>query len=244
MLNNIKNSVYTLLEKEDSGHGFDHVIRVYNLALKFAEIEGADKYTVGIAALLHDVDDYKLVGVLEAENLSNAKMIMNNNSVPLDIQSKILNIINTMGYSKLLKGIRPQSLEGMVVSDADMCDAIGATGIIRSILYTASSKGNGIVFDKNILPNINITAEEYNNQGTTYDTDNAINHFFEKLLKLNNLMMTSSGKNESCLRQKIMIDFLYQFFREENALEWSKFLDDYLVELNDKSLVRSYTKNV
>ena len=240
MLDDIKNSVFKLLNKDDSGHGCDHVIRVYELAINFAKKEGANVYIVGLASLLHDVDDYKIVGKEQASKLTNAKNIMSKYNVSIDIQKLVLNIIKNMGYSNVLKGIRPQSLEGMIVSDADMCDAIGASGIIRSIMYAVSSKGNGVIFDRNIWPNVNITAEEYNNLGTTYDTDGAINHFFEKLLKLNNLMMTKSGKKEALQRQKIMIAFLRQFFVEEIVPEWGAFLEKYLICLDENEV--SYTK--
>jgi uncharacterized protein len=155
-------------------------------------------------------------------------MILNELNVDNNKQNYIIDIIKSMGYSNYLKGIRPKTLEGQIVSDADMCDAIGSSGIVRSIVYATSSKGNGIIFDRDVYPNVNITNEEYNQKGTTHSTDNAINHFFEKLLKLNNLMMTKSGKKESNKRQKIMIDFLRQYFYEENAKEWLEFLDEFL----------------
>ena len=234
MLEEVKKSVFELLDKEDSGHGVDHVLRVYNLALEFAKLEGANPLIVGLAALLHDVDDYKIVGKEQALKLTNTRNIMNKNFVSKDIQLQVIEIIKNMGYSNYLKGVRPHTLEGMIVSDADMCDAIGANGIIRSVIYAVSSKGNGVIFNKNIFPNINITALEYNNLGTTYDTDNAINHFFEKLLKLSNLMMTKSGISESLKRQEIMIQFLEEFFREENVSDWSNFLKIYLENINCK----------
>ena len=230
MIEEIKKLVYEILENDNSGHGMDHIIRVYNLSLKFAELEQANQEIVAIASLLHDVDDYKIVGIENANKLNNAKNIMNSVNLDYEKQNKVLDIIQNMGYSKSLKGIRPTTIEGKIVSDADMCDATGATGIIRSIVYAVSSKGNGIIFDKKIFPNINITAKEYNSAGSTHDTDNAINHFFEKLLKLPNLMLTKSGKQEATDRQKIMIDFLTNFFQEENALEWLQFLEKYIKE--------------
>jgi len=228
MENIIKNMVSELLSNDNSGHGFEHISRVEELALKFAEKENANKEIVSITSLLHDVDDYKIFGIENSTNLTNAKKIMNLANVDVSIQKKVIDNINNMGYSKSLRGIRPTTLEGKVVSDADMCDAIGANGIIRSIVYAVRDKGNGVIFDKNIFPNDNITYKEYNSHGSTHDTDNAINHFFEKLLKLPSLMMTDSGREEASKRQKIMIDFLKQFFIECDVPEWSKYLDDYL----------------
>jgi len=231
MIEKVKNLVFELLDSDSSGHGSDHVLRVYNLALKFAEMEGANKEIVGLAALLHDVDDYKLFGKVSAGNLTNAKEIMNKANIDNDTQKEVLDIIKTMGYKNSLRGIRPNSLEGQIVSDADMCDGMGANGIIRSIVYAVSDKGNNRIFDKNVYPLADMTYEEYNAHGTTYDTDGAINHFFEKLLKLNGLMMTESGKKEAGKRQQIKIDFLQSFFEEENVPEWTQYLDNFLKDL-------------
>jgi len=133
-------------------------------------------------------------------------------------QKAVLDNIGTMGFSKCLKGIRPKTLDGKIVSDADMCDGMGASGIIRTIMY------NEIIFDKNEFPRIENLQANYQTQKS-----NAINHFFEKLLKLHDLMMTQSGKAESEKRQKIMIDFLQNFFEEENAdKKWFELLKPYL----------------
>lgn len=231
MKEEVRNKVYELLKEETSGHGIDHIERVYNLAIKFAKKEKADAEIVGLAALLHDVDDYKLVGISNADKFINAKRIMKEVNVSAEKQERIIEIIKNMGYSKSLKGIRPKTIEGMCVSDADMCDAIGASGVVRSIIYAVSSKGNGVIFDKNIYPNINITAEEYNSQGTTYETDGVINHCFEKILKLKSLMMTNAGKEEAATRHEFIISFLKEFFKEENAPEWLEFLENYLKNL-------------
>ena len=228
MLNQVKKMVLEFLGKDKSGHGIDHVLRVYNMAIKFADIEKADKNIVSLAALLHEVDDYKLVGKDAADKLYNTKNIMKAAKISDNIQEPVLDIINNMGFSKYLKGIRPKTLEGKIVSDADMCDAMGATGIIRSIVYAVSEKGNGIIFDNNIFPITNITSETYNSKGTTHDTDNAINHFFEKLLKLKSIMLTTAGAQEATKRHQIIIDFLRHFFEEEGVdHQWFEILKTY-----------------
>ena len=227
MHNEVKDKVFELLVKDKSGHGIDHVSRVHNLSLKFAKQENANNRTVSLTALLHDVDDYKLVGKKSAEQLFHAKDIMKKCGIDSNTQNDVLENIRRMGFSKYLKGIRPETLEGKIVSDADMCDGMGASGIIRSIVYSVSDKGNGVIFDRNIFPNIDITAEEYNVKGTVHDTDNAINYFFEKLLKLKDIMLTKSGRKEGEKRQKIMIDFLRNFFEEENVDEkWFNLVKD------------------
>lgn len=227
MIEEVKKLVAELLGDDKSGHGFDHIMRVYNLSIKFAEAEkSADKDIVGLSALLHDVDDYKLFGDTFADNLTNAKRILKQVDANVDTSNTVLKIINTMGYSKLLKGIRPDSIEGQIVSDADMCDAMGATGILRNFAYTL--KHNRIFFDNNIWPVENISAEVYKNK--TQDT--SVCHFFEKLLKLQSLMLTKEGKKEAIYRNEIMVDFLRHFFKEVNATDWGNYLEDYLKKHN------------
>ena len=147
---------------------------------------------------------------------------MNNCKIDTETQNLVLSSLKCIGYSKLLKGFRPETLEGKIVSDADMCDALGANGIIR--VYTYSMKNKKPFFDKSIFSIENMTADTY----TSKCADTSVCHLFEKILKLKNLMLTDSGKKEAESRHQIIVDFLYHLFEEENALEWSEYLDNYL----------------
>ena len=222
MINAVKEQVYSLLAKDNSGHGNDHINRVLQLSLKFAETENANKDAVSLIALLHDVDDYKLFGEENAQNFTNAKRIMNLANVPNDIQQQVLNSLNCIGYSRLLKGNRPTTIEGKIVSDADMCDTMGVNGILR--IYTYSTKNGKPFFDRNKFPIEDMTAEKY----TRKCADSSVCHIFEKVLKLKDLMMTNAGKLEAQERYNIIVDILYHLFDEENASEWKEYLDKYL----------------
>lgn len=222
MVQEVRNQVFELLSSDNSGHNMDHIDRVLRLSLKFAEQEHANTEVVSLIALLHDVDDYKLFGKENAENLTNAKKIMSNCMIDLETQNLVLSSLKCIGYSKLLKGFRPETLEGKIVSDADMCDALGANGIIR--VYTYSMKNKRPFFDKSIFPIENITAVTY----TSKCADTSVCHLFEKILKLKNLMLTDSGKKEAEARHQIIVDFLYHLFDEENAPEWTEYLNNYL----------------
>lgn len=219
---------YKILQADTSGHGADHVQRVYTMAMRFCdELPEVNRDVVALAAWLHDVDDYKLVGRERAEELVGATEIMQLADIDQSIQTSVKGIISSMGYSKSLRGIRPESVEGQIVSDADMCDAIGATGTIRCLQYALSEKGSGVVFDPDSWPNVDIKADEYNSSGSTHSTDSFVNHHFEKLLKLPGMMMTEPGRKEAAVREKTMVDFLQAFFRENNQPDWQDFLDKY-----------------
>lgn len=218
MINEVKKQVYELLNKDNSGHGNDHIDRVLDLSLKFAQKETANTDVVELIALLHDVDDYKLFGEENAENLTNAKSIMNKANVPNDIQNQVLASLKCIGYSKLLKGFRPTTIEGKIVSDADMCDALGVNGVLR--VYKYSMKNGKPFFDKNVFPIEDMTADKY----TRKCADSSVCHIFEKILKLKDLMMTESGKQEAQERHQIIVDILYHLFEEENTPEWTEYL--------------------
>ena len=227
-LNKVKLLVRELLGGDTSGHADDHVERVAQLAERFASEcgEPVDLQEVLLTAWLHDVDDYKLVGKAQAEKSTNAINIMTQAEVADNISRAVLENVAAIGYSKRLNGKQPQRLAGQLVSDADMCDAIGAVGIERALVYACHHGGR--IFDPAVWPNANLAAHEYNADGNTHDTDGFINHFFEKLLKLKGLMLTEPGRIEAENRQQIMVDFLRHYFREKNALEWGEFLEEYL----------------
>ena len=96
----------------------------YEFFDEILEKENANKYIVSLIALLHDADDYKLFGMENAEKLTNAKIIMDDCNVDKAIQEQVCDAINNIGYSKRLKGHSPTTLEGKIVSDVDMCDAL------------------------------------------------------------------------------------------------------------------------
>jgi uncharacterized protein len=232
MIEVVKEKVQKHMLHDNCGHGFDHIERVYGIALKLLATEEANREVVVLASLLHDVDDYKLFGQEAADNLTNAKRIMTESNIDFDVQHKVCDIIYNMGYSKSLAGIRPKTIEGKIVSDADMLDALGVNGIVRTLSYAFSrcQKYGTPVFDKNVWPEINLTADEYKMMGRK--ADNCINHFFEKTLRLGKMMMTEAGKEQSKIRLRRMIDFLYGYFDENNVPEWTNYLNSYLKNEN------------
>ena len=222
VLESIYNEVKNILKNDSSGHGMNHIDRVIRLSKELSNGIDVDNDLVYLIALLHDVDDYKLVGINNSNDLNNAKRILNKYIENESYINKVLDSINTIGYSKRLEGIMPNIMEAKIVSDADMLDAIGALGMIRSLEYNISK--NRVIFDKDIFPNLNMTKDAY--QKST--TSTMINHWFEKLLKLKDMMLTNKGKEMAIKRHNIIVEFLYNFFEEENLTDWKIYLDKYL----------------
>ena len=154
IIRNIEKDVNLILKNDKSGHGIEHINRVLNESLFLANFYDANKDLVSIIALLHDVDDYKIVGLDKANSYDNARIIMNKYNLDKEIIDFVIEAISKIGYSKRLGGISPNSIEAMIVSDADMLDSIGAIGLIRTIEYNVSKDRK--IFDKDIFPNINL----------------------------------------------------------------------------------------
>lgn len=218
----IQKAVSELLGNDKRGHDEKHVFRVYNLALKFCDtITEANKELVATAALLHDCDDYKLFGTESEQLLTNTRHILSNTDYDTEFCNKCINIIKTIGYSKRLKGIIPDCIEGKIVSDADMADATGFIGIIRCIEYR--SDRHDPFFDPACFPS-ELNAETYRQ----HNSSPIINHLFDKLLHLKDMALTEPGYQYITKKHQILIQFLDTYFDEVDAPQpWKDLLKQY-----------------
>tara|TARA_Y100000310_G_scaffold137447_1_gene136323 strand:+ start:16014 stop:16664 length:651 start_codon:yes stop_codon:yes gene_type:complete len=196
------------LAGDSSGHDWWHIHRVRNLALSIAKQENADLFIVEMAALLHDVGDPKMHG----GDTTVAPRLIGNllSTINLTKQQKehIMHIIAHMSFGKHLKGEEVQkSIEFQIVQDADRLDAMGAVGIARTFAF-GGSKGR-LMYHPDIKPNKNLTSEAYHKA-----EDPTINHFYEKLLKLKDLMNTETAKEIAQDRHEYMEQFLEHFYAE------------------------------
>jgi uncharacterized protein len=194
-----------MLENDTTGHDWHHIERVTRTAQILARKEGADEFICRLAALLHDVADEKL-NVSEEAGLSKVSGWLAEHGVERDVTEHVMQIVSTISYKG---GNNPPaaSREAQVVQDADRLDAIGAIGIARTFTY-AGSKGS-VLHDPDQLFRREMTHEQYRNGKST-----AINHFYEKLLKLKDLMNTESGRRAAEKRHRYMELFLEQFYME------------------------------
>ena len=193
--------------KDDfSGHDIEHSIRVYNNAMRIIKDEIANKYLVMLASLLHDVDDIKLFK--DSNHLEEYLLSINTESFIINKIKEIISQVSFKGTDTMV----PNTIEGKIVQDADRLDALGAIGIARTFAYGGSR--NRKMYDFNDLPKLNMNAEEYFN-----NKNNTINHFYEKLLLLKDLMNTTKGKELAIERHKFLESFLEQFISEVNGVK-------------------------
>ena len=190
-------------ENEYSGHDWFHTLRVFKTATRIAEAEGAGLVTVQLAALLHDVDDRKLSPETYEEK-ANARSFLSANNVD---ESRIDEICRIIGEISFAESCVPSTLEGKCVQDADRLDAIGAIGIARAFAYGGNH--NRLMYHPDIAPNPNMSKEEYIKSNST-----TVNHFYEKLFKLTDMMNTDAAKAIAKERDSYMKDFIAEFLDE------------------------------
>lgn len=197
--------VRSRLEGDSSGHDWWHIVRVRNTTRTIAMEEKADVFLCEMAALLHDMADDKLTDQPEVE-LANLQLWLASQGLTEVMISDIIQIITTMSFKG--GGGQPMvSLEGKIVQDADRLDAIGAIGIARCMAYSGS-KGR-LIHDPTKQPRERLTPDKYRN-----GQDTAIMHFYEKLLKLKDLMNTDFGRKMAEQRHQYLENFLTEFYAE------------------------------
>ena len=176
--------IQTLFSRDCSGHDADHTLRVYRNAMVIGDTEPlCDRFVVALAALLHDADDHKL---FQTENNANARSFLEKHLISQETIAYICQVINGISFSKN-RGIRPQTLEGKIVQDADRLDAIGAIGIARAFAFGGERKR---------------------------PISDSVQHFYDKLLLLKDEMNTLEGKRMAESRHILMQTFLETLERE------------------------------
>ena len=190
ILKSTENFIKNQFSGEGTGHDYFHIERVVKVARKIASEENADLFLVELAAWLHDVGDYKLNdGIDKSEEL--IFEFLNELNLPQEIISKTIEIVSQVSFSK---GKTAETLEAQIVQDADRLDAIGAIGLARVFAYGGSKH-----------------REIWNPENPD---ETSIQHFYDKLLKLKDLVNTNSAKKIAEERHLFMEEFLKKFYDE------------------------------
>ena len=202
--------VETELAGDGSGHDWWHVHRVWTLAQKLADTEGANRTTVELAALLHDLADWKFADGDESAGPKRAGDWLRQNDADPKRVDEVCEIIACLSFKGAGVATPMRTLEGKVVQDADRLDAIGAMGIARAFAYGGYK--NRLLYHPDQKPVLHQSFEEYKK-----NTGHSINHFYEKLLLLKERMNTSSAKQLAEERHRFMENYLDRFFKEWNG---------------------------
>ena len=206
----VKEYVENKCYNDSTGHDWWHIQRVYNNAMLINKKENADEFIIAIIVLMHDLYDHKFYnGNIEEKLEETLKELQIYNYISKnDIENIIYSCAN-LGFSANITEQKELSIVGKVAQDADRLDAIGAIGIARTFAY--GGKKGKLIYDSN--NNELVNEEEYKQKGSK----TSISHFYDKLLKIKDLMNTDTAKIIAQERHEYLEDFLQEFFDEWNG---------------------------
>lgn len=210
IIDNTVEFVKQKLEGAEAGHDWFHIERVWKLSKKIAEDEECNHDVVELSALLHDIADPKFHNGDETLALKVSREFLESQDTPEDVIEKVLFVIKNISFKNRSEVPQNLPIELKIVQDADRIDAIGAIGVARTFNFGGFK--NNLMYHPDMKPQLNMSKEEYKkSNGTT------INHFYEKLLLLKDLMNTEKGKKIAEERHDFMLLFLDQFYKEWNV---------------------------
>lgn len=196
------------LQAFDAGHDWTHTERVLNLAGHIQQEENAgDPQVISLAAILHDIADTKFHQGAETDGGDMAYEFLTGNGLSKDKSEHIRKIINHLSFKQRLENSPIDSIEFQIVQDADRLDAMGAIGIARAFHYGGYK--NRALYDPEVVPRKYKSAEAYKKSDAP-----TINHFYEKLFLLKDLMNTATGKKLAQERHDYMVSFVERFKKE------------------------------
>ena len=199
-LENIKKVVKSKLGKNDPAHDFEHVMRVYRNAERICKSENGNKKLILSAVLLHDIIKIKNRKDSALKSAKLSEKILKENYFLDDEITIISDAIKEHSFSK---GKIPSTLEGKILQDADRLDAIGAIGLAR--VFSFSGSNNRPFYHPK---------DPFSKNRNLNDNKWAIDHFYEKLLTLEEKMNTKTGKTIAKKRTKTLKDFLKELKNE------------------------------
>lgn len=212
ILNKIKGFVQEVCKNDSTGHDWWHIQRVYNNAMLINKKEQANEFVLTVIVLMHDLYDHKFYkGNIEEKLEETLKQLKVYEYLSKkDIQNIIYSCTN-LGFSSNISEKKELSKEGKIVQDADRLDALGAIGIARTFAY--GGKKERLIYDPD--NNEIVDEKEYKEKGSK----TSISHFYDKLLKIKDLINTETAKEIAIERHKFLEDFLKEFLDEWNGVK-------------------------
>lgn len=192
---------------EGTGHDWWHVVRVLKNARAIAAKEGGDLFTIEMAALLHDLDDWKFSKSHDGDPVM-ARRWLRKLNVDKKTADSICRIVANVSFKGGFGG-KQGSIEGKIVQDADRLDALGAIGIARTFAY--GGKKDRQIYDPRIMP---LTYTGFDDFKKKHAQSTTVNHFYEKLFLLRKRMNTRTAKRIALRRTRYMEDYLATFMKE------------------------------
>lgn len=199
--------VRQLMAGDSSGHDWWHIWRVWQTARRIAAAERADVLVCELAALLHDIADWKFHDGDESAGPRAAALWLDQLDAPAALRDRVCEIIAEVSFKGAGVETPTKSLEGAIVQDADRLDAIGAIGVARAFAF-GGARGR-ILYDPESPPERHATFADYQKNGGP-----TLNHFHEKLLLLRDRMRTATGRRIAEQRHCFLEQFLAQFLTE------------------------------
>jgi len=192
---------------ENTGHDWWHIYRVWQNAKKIGRQEKADMLVVELAALLHDIADYKFHGGDNTKGAKVASAWLTKIKADKNTIKHVADIIESITFKGAGIKDKIKTKEGQIVADADRIDTLGAIGIART--FATGAKLNRPIYDPRVKPTLHKSFKQYKKHQS-----DSINHFYEKLLLLKGRMNTKAGKKMAIERHQYMEKYLARFFKE------------------------------
>lgn len=195
---------------ESTGHDWHHIHRVWKLSRQIGTQEGANQEVVEVAALVHDIADWKFHDGDDTMGPREAERLLSVEGASIETIKQVVDIVATISYKGAGVKTEMQTLAGRCVQDADRLDAIGAIGIARCFAY--GGHAGRLMYDPDEPPEMHATAEAYK-----ASKGHSLNHFYEKLFLLKDRMNTETGKKMAEARHRFMAQYVAQFLEEWNV---------------------------
>ncbi len=207
LVDRVAQHIQSKFSGEGTGHDWHHINRVRRLAKQIAAAEGANPDIAELAALVHDIADWKFHNGDDSIGPREAERLLSEEGAAPEVIEQVVDIVRTISFKGSGVVTAMNTLEGQCVQDADRLDAIGAIGIARCFAY--GGYAGRLMYDPNEPPVMHATAETYK-----ASKGHSLNHFYEKLFLLKERMNTATGRTLAEERHHFMEEFVERFLAE------------------------------